>query len=75
MLNVSIGKVKYIDLNNQQNNREQVIGIEEQVIPHVKSQTDLFGLAAEIALRSNGFFDPLVGQKNSGQGILKQFGL
>ena len=75
MLNVSIGKVKYIDLNNQQNNREQVIGIEEQVIPHVKSQTDLFGLAAEIALRSNGFFDPLVGQKNSGQGVLKQLGL
>jgi hypothetical protein len=26
-------------------------------------------------LRSNGFFDPLVGQKNSGQGILKQLGL
>ena len=75
MLNVSIGKVKFIDLNNQQNNREQTIGIEERVIPHVKSQTDLFGLAAEIALRSNGFFDPLVGQKNSGQGILKQFGL
>jgi len=75
MLNVSIGRVKYIDLQDQRNNREQVIGIDEQVIPHVKSVNDLLGLAAEIALRSNGFFDPLVGQKNSGQGVLKQLGL
>ena len=33
MLNVSIGKVKYIDLNNQQNNREQTIGIDESGHP------------------------------------------
>ena len=37
MLNVSIGKVKYIDLKNPQNNREQTIGIDELVIPNVKS--------------------------------------
>jgi uncharacterized protein involved in outer membrane biogenesis len=74
-LNVSIGKVKYIDLNNQQNNREQTIGIDELVIPNVKSLADLTGLAADIALHSNGFFDSLVGQKNSGLGILKQLGL
>jgi uncharacterized protein involved in outer membrane biogenesis len=74
-LNVSIGKVKYIDLNNQQNNREQTIGIDELVIPNVKSLADLTGLAADIALHSNGFFDSLVGQKNSGLGVLKQLGL
>jgi len=74
-LNVSIGKVKYIDLSNQQNNREQTIGIDELVIPNVKSLADLTGLAADIALHSNGFFDSLVGQKNSGLGILKQLGL
>jgi len=74
-LNVSIGQVKYVDLNNQQNNREQTIGIDELVIPNVKSQTDLLGLAADIALRSDGFFDSLIGQKNSGLGILKQLGL
>jgi uncharacterized protein involved in outer membrane biogenesis len=75
MLNVSIGRVKYIDLNNQQNNREQTIGIENCVIPNVKSQTDLMGLAADIALHSNGFFDSLFGQKSSGLGVLKQLGL
>lgn len=75
MLNVSIGKLKYIDLNNQRNNREQTIGIDELVIPNVKSLTDLMGLAADIALRSDGFFDSLVDQKNSGAGVLKQLGL
>ncbi len=75
MLNVSIGKVKFIDLNNQQNNREQTIGIDSLVIPNVKSQTDLLGLAADIALHSDGFFDSLVDQKDSGQGVLKQLGL
>jgi uncharacterized protein involved in outer membrane biogenesis len=74
-LNVSIGQVKYVDLNNQQNNREQTIGIDSLVIPNVKSQTDLLALAADIALRSDGFFDSLIGQKNSGQGLLKQLGL
>jgi len=74
-LNVSIGKVKYIDLNNQQNNREQTIGIDELVIPNVKSQTDLMGLAADIALRSNGFFESVFGQKTSSLDALKQLGL
>jgi len=74
-LNVSIGKFKYIDLQDQRNNREQDIGIDELVIPHVKSVTDLLGLAADIALRSNGFFDSLIDQKSSGLGVLKQLGL
>jgi hypothetical protein len=75
MLNVSIGKLKYIDLKNPQNNREQTIGIDELVIPNVKSTTDLLGLAADIALRSGGFFDSLVDRKSSGLGVLKQLGL
>jgi uncharacterized protein involved in outer membrane biogenesis len=75
MLNVSIGKVKYIDLNNQQNNREQTIGIDNLVIPNVKSQTDLLGLAADVALRSDGFFDALIGQKKPGMDVLKHLGL
>ena len=74
-LNVSIGQVKYVDLNDQRNNREQTIGIDSLVIPNVKSQTDLLALAADIALRSNGFFDSLVDQKSSGSGVLKQLGL
>lgn len=75
MLNVSIGKVKFIDLQDQQNNREQTIGIDNCVIPNVKSQTDLAGLGALIYLRSDGFFDSLVDQKKSGLDILKQLGL
>jgi hypothetical protein len=74
-LNVSIGKVKFIDLKDPQNNREQTIGIDNCVIPNVKSPTDLAGLAALVVLRSNGFFDSLAGQKKPGLDVLNQLGL
>jgi hypothetical protein len=74
-LTVSIGKAKFIDLKNPQNDREQVIGIESVPIPNVKSPTDLTSLAALIYLRSDGFFDSLVDQKKSGLDVLKQLGL
>jgi uncharacterized protein involved in outer membrane biogenesis len=75
MLNVSIGNVKFIDLQNQRNNREQTIGIDDLVIPNVKTTADLAGLAVDIALHSGGFFDSLVDQKKPGLDVLKQFGL
>ena len=71
MLNVSIGTAKYIDLNNQRNNRTQIIGIQNCVLKNVKSPADLGGLAAFIALRSGDFFSSLSDRKNSGPGILK----
>ena len=74
-LNVSIGKVKFIDLKNPQNNREQAINLENIVIPNVKSRSDLGGLEAFVILRGNGFFESLVDQKKSGLDILKQLGL
>jgi hypothetical protein len=74
-LNVSIGKVKFIDLQNPRNNREQDIGIENFVTPNVKTTADLTGLAVDIALHSDGFFDSLVGQKKTGLDALKQLGL
>ena len=74
-LNVSIGKAKFIDLKNPQNNREQTIGIDNCVIPNVKSPSDLAGLGALVVLRSNGFFDSLVDQKKPGLDVLKQLGL
>jgi len=77
-LNVSIGKVRYIDLSNPQNDREQTIGIENWVVPNVKSARDLDGLIAFIDLRSNHFFDPLLGAKNDSaalRDILNLFGL
>jgi uncharacterized protein involved in outer membrane biogenesis len=70
VLNVSIGTAKYIDLNNQRNNRTQIIGIQNCVLKNVKSPADLGGLAAFIALRSGDFFTSLQGRKSSGPGIL-----
>jgi len=78
-LNVSIGKVRYIDLADPRNNREQVIGIQDLVMKGVKSPSDLGGLVAFIDLRSNHFFDPFVGSKqfkDSGlQGLLESMGI
>jgi hypothetical protein len=74
-LNISIGKARFIDLKNPQNNREQTIGIDNCVIPNVKSPTDLAGLGALVILRSNGFFDSLADQKKPGLDVLKQLGL
>ena len=51
VLNVSIGKARFIDLKDQQNNREQTIGIENLLVKNVKSPADLAGLGALIWLR------------------------
>ena len=73
-LNVSIGTAKFIDLQDQRNNREQNIGIENCVMKDVKTPTDLGGLGLLIALRSGDFFTSLAGQKSSTSDILKLFG-
>jgi uncharacterized protein involved in outer membrane biogenesis len=59
-LNVSFNKVKYIDLQNRHNDREQTIGLQNCIVPDVKSVRDLAGLVFIIDLRSNHFFDPLI---------------
>jgi len=74
VLNVSIGQAKYIDLNDQRNNRTQAIGIQNCVLKNVKSPADLGGLAALIALRSGDFFGSLLDRKNSDAGVLKLLG-
>ena len=66
VLNVSVGTLKFIDLSNPQNNRTQKIGIENLVVPKVKSAADLAGLAVLIELRSGTFFSALAG---SGSGF------
>jgi hypothetical protein len=60
VLNVSVGKLKFIDLKNQRNNREQPIGIENLVIKNVKSPVDLAGLFVLVALRGGDFFGSLL---------------
>jgi hypothetical protein len=64
VLNVSIGKLKFIDLKNPQDDREQTIGLQNIVISNVKSPADLMGLVLDIELHSNGFFDSLVSRKS-----------
>ncbi len=73
VLTVWVGTVKYIDLKDQKNNRSQKIGIENCPIRNVKEPTDLAGLTTLIALRSNGFFQPLLGPQNQGPGALQLF--
>ena len=59
VLNVSIGKARFIDLKDPQNNREQVIGIENCVMKDVKTPADIGGLALLVALRSGDFFSAI----------------
>jgi hypothetical protein len=74
VLNVSVGKAQFIDLQDQRNNREQNIGIENCVMKDVKTPADLGGLGLLIALRSGDFFTSLAGQKSSASDVLKLFG-
>lgn len=75
VLNVSVGKFKYIDLKNQRNDREQEVGIENLPIRNIKSQANLAGLAMIVALRSDNFFGALVDQKKAKLDIFNQLGL
>lgn len=61
VLNVSIGKVRFIDLKNPGKDREQTIGINNFVIKNVKTKANLAGLAVLVALRSGNFFTSLLG--------------
>jgi len=67
-LNVSVGKFKYLDLQNQSNNVEQKIGIENCVVTNVTSAADLVGIGVFVGLRSGDFFKPLVAPNSGGTG-------
>jgi uncharacterized protein involved in outer membrane biogenesis len=60
VLNVSVGKARYIDLKDQRNNRTQVIGIDNFPVRNIKSPADLSGLALLVALRSGDFLGPMI---------------
>ncbi len=74
VLNVSIGKAQFIDLQDQHNNRTQPIGIENCVMRNVKTPADLGGLAVLIALRSGDFFGSVLDPKNSSSGLWELIG-
>jgi len=71
VLNVSVGTIKFIDLKNQRNNREQTIGLDNLVIKNVKSETDIAGLIALVALRSGDFFKAVFGSRNQDLDVLQ----
>jgi uncharacterized protein involved in outer membrane biogenesis len=60
-LNVSVGTVRFIDLKDPRNDREQKIGIDNLVMKNVKTPADLAGLAVLIALRGGDFFNSVLG--------------
>ena len=64
-LNVSFGREKFIDLRNPGDDFEQAVGLENCLVPHVKSANDLDGLILLIDLKSDHFFDRVAGRKNT----------
>ena len=51
LLNLSIGKVKFVDLKDQQRNRVVAIGYENLIYTNVLSTADLHGLSAKLWFR------------------------
>lgn len=75
-LNFSYEKEKFIDLQNPADDCEQTVGIEDLVVPHVKSTTDLLGLVTLIDLKSDQFFRHVAGVNSPDplKNVLRSFG-
>ncbi len=56
VLDLSLGKVRYIDLHDARNNREIPVNLQNQKFPNVKSEGDVYGILVMIWLRSGGAF-------------------
>jgi hypothetical protein len=54
VLNLSIGKERFVDLKDSTQNREVVVNLQNQVFNNVKSDGDILGIMATLWLRSNG---------------------
>ena len=55
-LNVSFEKEKFIDLKNPTNDFEQTVGLEDCIVPHVKTMNDLGGLILLMRLQEQSLF-------------------
>jgi hypothetical protein len=75
-LNVSFEKEKFIDLKDPSNDIEQTVGLDNCIVPHVKSTTDLLGLVVLIDLRSGQFFQHVTGANGRDplNGLLRSLG-
>lgn len=56
VLNLSLGKAKFIDLKDAKNNREIRVDLQNQIFKNVKSDADLYGILFLVWLRSGGTF-------------------
>jgi uncharacterized protein involved in outer membrane biogenesis len=56
VLNLSLGKARFIDLKNASNNRETRVDLENQIFKNVNSEADVYGMLVVLWLRSGGKF-------------------
>jgi len=56
VLNLSVGKARFIDLKNSKHNREYRPNLQNQIFKNVKSEDDVKGILFMIWLRSGGGF-------------------
>lgn len=54
VLNLSLGKLRFIDLKSPQLSREMNLNIHDQILKNVKSEADLFGVLLLVWVRSGG---------------------
>lgn len=54
VLNLSLGKTKFIDLKNFRNNREVRLNLRNQVFKNLDSKSDVYGMLFVLWLRSGG---------------------
>jgi uncharacterized protein involved in outer membrane biogenesis len=52
VLNLSLGKLRFIDLKEPKNNRELLVNLDNQIFPKVTSEADLYGILFVLWLRS-----------------------
>ena len=53
VLNLSMNKLRFIDLKDPKNNREFRVNMDNQIFPKVKSEADLYGVLFLVWLRSS----------------------
>ncbi len=56
VLNLSLGKARFIDLKNPRRNRELNFGVQNQIFKNVKTAEDLYGVFFLIWMRNGGGF-------------------
>jgi hypothetical protein len=54
VLNLSLGRTRFIDLKNHNNDREVALNIDNQVFNNIKTEGDVYGIMFLIWLRSGG---------------------